>query len=54
MDNFNLKSLEQLPNLAELQDLEKAGEQLEMQLQTNFNFNMPQFTADEKIVYETA
>lgn len=33
LDYFNLKSLTELPSLAELQDLDKVGEQLEIQLQ---------------------
>ena len=40
LDYFNLKNLADLPSLAQLQDFEKAGEQLEMQLQTEFNLEV--------------
>lgn len=33
LDYFNLKSLEELPSLADIKDLDKAGDQLELQLQ---------------------
>lgn len=47
LDYFHLKNLEDLPSLQELQDLDKAGEQLELQLETAETTSDPEVSLEK-------